>query len=168
MPQDYSHRNLQQESFIGQDLTGANFTGADIRGTDFSNAILINTNFTQTQAGLPQKLITRLQAFAYFLALLSGFITAYAGAIFGQGFTGTDKGSAYIATTTTIALSAFTLITLKKGLGFALGLLSLIAATTIVLIVALTPSKTIAGQTALSLNRTRKNSPSRSPSSASS
>ena len=58
MPQDYSHRNLQQESFIGQDLTGANFTGADIRGTDFSNAILINTNFTQTQAGLPQKLIT--------------------------------------------------------------------------------------------------------------
>ena len=150
MPQDYSHRNLQQESFIGQDLTGANFTGADIRGTDFSNAILINTNFTQTQAGLPQKLITRLQAFAYFLALLSGFITAYAGAIFGQGFTGTDKGSAYIATTTTIALSAFTLITLKKGLGFALGLLSLIAVTTIVLIVALTPSKTIAGQTALS------------------
>ena len=150
MPQDYSHRNLQQESFIGQDLTGANFTGADIRGTDFSNAILINTNFTQTQAGLPQKLITRLQAFAYFLALLSGFITAYAGAIFGQGFTGTDKGSAYIATTTTIALIAFTLITIKKGLGFALGLLSLIAATTIVLIVAFTPSEPIAGQTALS------------------
>ena len=150
MPQDYSHRNLQQESFIGQDLTGANFTGADIRGTDFSNAILINTNFTQTQAGLPPKLITRLQAFAHFLALLSGFITAYAGAIFGQGFTGNDKGSAYIATTTTIALIAFTLITLKKGLGFALGLLSLIAATTIVLIVALTPSEPIAGQTALS------------------
>jgi uncharacterized protein YjbI with pentapeptide repeats len=150
MPQDFSQRNLRQQSFASQDLTGANFSGADIRGTDFSNACLIQADFSHATAGLPPHRVTHLLTFTAFLALLSGLISAYAGAVFGHLFALSDPGSLALAWFVAIALLLFAFTTLKHGLSSALGLVSLIAATAIVLIVAITPSTEIAGKTAIS------------------
>jgi uncharacterized protein YjbI with pentapeptide repeats len=150
MSQDFSHRKLQQQSFAGQDLTGADFTGADIRGTDFSGACLVHANFSQARAGLPPKAVARLLVFAAFLALLSGFNAAYAGAVFGHLFASSDLGSVVLGLFVAIVLLLFCLTTLKNGLGAALGLVSLTAATAIVIIVGITSSVKIAGQTSIS------------------
>jgi len=150
MPQDFSQRDLRQRFFAGQNLTGADFTEADIRGTDFSGACMVNANFSNVKAGLPPHLVTRLLTFAAFLALLSGFITAYAGAVFGHLFAVPDPGSLTLSLFIAIVLILFGITSFRTGLGFALGLVSLIAATAIVVIVAATPSIDVAGQTAIS------------------
>jgi len=150
MPQDFSHRNLRAHSFSGQDLIGANFMGADIRGADFSESCLINADFSQVKAGLLPHLVTRLIVFSFFLALLSGLITAYAGATFGYLFAAPDSSSLILGLLIVIVLILFGITSFRTGLGFALGLVSLIAATFIVLIVAITPSIEIASETATS------------------
>ncbi|OUC12627.1 MAG: hypothetical protein B0A82_21355 [Alkalinema sp. CACIAM 70d] len=150
MPQDFSQRNLRQQSFAGQNLTGANFTGADIRGADFSRACLVNADFSHTKAGLPPPAVIQLLAFSIFLALLAGVITAYAGAVFGHLFTIFDPSSLTLGVFIAIVLLLFGITTLKNGLGFALGLVSLIAATAIVITVAITPSTDFAGKVSVS------------------
>jgi uncharacterized protein YjbI with pentapeptide repeats len=149
MPQDFSHRNLRSHSFCSQDLTEANFAGADIRGADFTASNLSNTDFSQAQAGLSPALVKRLLAFSIFLALLSGFITAYAGGSFGYLFSASEPSSIMLGGVIAIGLILFCVTALRTGLGFALGLISLIAATVIVVIIAITPSQHIADKTAV-------------------
>lgn len=55
--QNYSNQNLQDQSFVGLDLTGADFSGSDLRGCDFTKAILVGTNFERIVTGQTQKQI---------------------------------------------------------------------------------------------------------------
>jgi len=81
MPQDYSGQNLRGRSFKGQDLTGANFTGADIRSADFSGATLVGANFSHAKAGLQRRWAILLVLVSWVLMGLSGFLSAFAGAL---------------------------------------------------------------------------------------
>jgi uncharacterized protein YjbI with pentapeptide repeats len=150
MPQNFSSSNLRHKSFADQNLTDANFYSADIRGTDFSGACLTNANFSKVKAGLPLPSVICLVIFSLFLALLSGLIAAYAGAVLGHLFATPESGSTVISIFVTILLILFGAATITNGLGFALGSISLIVTTAIVFIVAITPSTDIAGKTAVS------------------
>lgn len=55
--QNYTNQNLQDQSFVGLDLTGADFSGSDLRGCDFTKAILVGTNFERIVTGQTQKQI---------------------------------------------------------------------------------------------------------------
>jgi uncharacterized protein YjbI with pentapeptide repeats len=145
MIQDLSHSNLRKRSFAGQNLTNANFSGADIRGTDFSGACLVNTDFSYTKAGLPPQFVILLQVFCIFLAMLSGLISAFAGAVFGNLFSTNDPASLFLSFIIGIALLIFGITTLRNGLGFAIGVSSLIVATAIIFTVATTDSSILAG-----------------------
>lgn len=48
---DFSHQNLCDRSFRGQDLQGADFSGSDIRGCDFQGAQLQGASFENARAG---------------------------------------------------------------------------------------------------------------------
>jgi uncharacterized protein YjbI with pentapeptide repeats len=161
MNQDFSTQNLRGRSFKEQHLVGADFSGADIRGADFTEAKLEAANFSQVKAGLSPNSTVRLIVFKGFLSLLSGVITAYAGAVCGHFFVPSDLSRVILGIGISIALLLFGSITFKQGLGFALGLTSLIAATAIVISVAIAPSTEIATEIALSslaLSRSVKSS----------
>jgi len=51
----YKDQNLQDQAFVGQDLTGADFSGSDLRGCDFTRAILIGANFDRVVTGQTQQ-----------------------------------------------------------------------------------------------------------------
>jgi uncharacterized protein YjbI with pentapeptide repeats len=138
MIQDFRNQNLSASTFKRRDLTGANFSGADIRGVNFSGAHLENANFNQVKAGLSSKSSTLLFVLKSFLSLFSGTIIAYAGTIWGHLFVFSNLGMLILAISIAVALILFGSIAFKKGLGLALGLISLIAATAIVLSVAIT------------------------------
>lgn len=86
--------------------------------------------------------------FAIFLAFLSGLITAYAGAIF--SIITADPGTQFVIVFVTIFFVLFGAFVLQKGLGFALAWISVIAATLIVITVAITPTAKSAGSLTLS------------------
>ena len=54
---NYNNQNLQDQSFVGLDLTGADFSGSDLRGCDFTKAILVGANFERVVTGQTQKQI---------------------------------------------------------------------------------------------------------------
>jgi uncharacterized protein YjbI with pentapeptide repeats len=147
MINDFRNRDLKKENFVDRDLPPkANFAGTYIRGINFSGATLVDADFTGTTGGLSPQAVVGLCTFTIFLALLSGLITAYAGTIIGHIF----ADSLLLSQSVIAILILFGFITFRKGLGFGLGLISLITATGIVAIVAITPSIDIAGTTAVS------------------
>jgi hypothetical protein len=147
----FSQSNLRDQSFVNrQDLKGANFSGLDIRGVDFSGACLVNADFSRTRAGLSPRFAAVPSVLTIALALLSGLITAYAGAIIGHIFAAPSNGSILLGQSITIVLILFCIITVKKGLEFAVGLISLITATTIIAIVAITSNVDLAEKTIIS------------------
>ncbi len=54
----YKDQNLQDQAFVGLDLTGADFSGSDLRGCDFTRATLIGTNFDRVVTGQTQQQIS--------------------------------------------------------------------------------------------------------------
>jgi Pentapeptide repeats (8 copies) len=147
----FSQSDLREQSFVNrQDLKDANFSGLDIRGVDFSGALLVNANFSRTRAGLSPRLAKVSCAFTVSLAVLSGLITAYAGAIIGHVFASPNIGSVLLGQSITILLISFCIITAKKGLELALGLITLITATGIIATVAITPNIDLAEKTVIS------------------
>ncbi|HEY9614651.1 pentapeptide repeat-containing protein [Allocoleopsis sp.] len=147
---DFSYQNLKGQSLRNRNFIDADFTGADIRGTDFTGACLVNANFSHSRVGLSLKWKIGIVTFAIFLAILSGFITAYAGAVMGSLFTGNDLGFLLLGLFVSIVLTIFFATSIRIGLSSALGIVSLITATAIVSIVAITPSAEMAGRTAVS------------------
>ena len=81
MPSDYSGQNLRGRNFKKQDLRGADFSGADIRSADFSGAILVGANFSHAKAGLQRRWAIFLVVVSWVLMGLSGFLSAFAGAL---------------------------------------------------------------------------------------
>jgi hypothetical protein len=59
---DYSHQNLQDQSFKGQNLAGANFSGSDLAGCDFTGADLTGANLQWVKTGQSRRQISRLMA----------------------------------------------------------------------------------------------------------
>jgi uncharacterized protein YjbI with pentapeptide repeats len=114
MNQDFSTQNLRGRSFKEQHLVGADFSGADIRGADFTEAKLEAANFSQVKAGLSPNSTVRLIVFKGFLSLLSGVITAYAGAVCGHFFVPSDLSRVILGIGISIALLLFGSITFKQ------------------------------------------------------
>jgi uncharacterized protein YjbI with pentapeptide repeats len=150
MLKHWSHHNLRNRSFRHQDLRGADFVGADISGTDFTDALLTNANFSQAKAGLSKLLILRFLFFTVLLAFLSGFIAAYAGAVLGNLFTATSLSQLSIGCFVLTGLILFGIISIRNGFTNQLGIISLVTATSIVSIVAITPNPEIASRAAVS------------------
>ena len=122
MHQDFSHQNLCGRSFQGQNLAGANFSQADIRSTNFTNAILTGANFSQAIAGQRYTWVIGLMFGSLTLAAFAGFILAYAGGLVGVVLFWQQKYEFLLAGIIfLIVLAVFALITVRQGLGAALG-----------------------------------------------
>lgn len=147
---DFSYQNLKGQSLRNRNFIDEDFTGADIRGTDFTGACLVNVNFSHVRAGLSLKWKIGIVTFAILLAIVSGFITAFAGAVMGNLFTGNNLGSLVLGLFVSIIVVIFFATSIVMGLGSALGIVSLITATAIVSIVAITQTAEIAGRASVS------------------
>jgi uncharacterized protein YjbI with pentapeptide repeats len=147
-----SHQSSKPEKSI---LQGAGsekyqFYGADISGKDFTNACLINANFSQAKAGLPKLLWLRLLVIIVLLTFLSGFIAAYSGSVLGNLFVATNPECIFIGILVLLGLILFYVDSIQNGFTNQSGVVSLIIASSIVTIVAITPSPEIASRTAVS------------------
>lgn len=119
-------RNLQGQSFIGQDLTGTDFSHTDIRGANFTNATLIDCKFNQARAGLQRHWVVVTMVATLWLSGLSGVGSVQVGIItiscLSQRFT---QEFTYIPAVIVFgSLIVFLVATLRLGL--VLGLLALI------------------------------------------
>jgi Pentapeptide repeats (8 copies) len=150
MSQNLSYCDLKNKSFRGQNLSGHNFTGADVSGVDFTGTTLKNADFTDAKAGLPKLFLIRLLLITILLSFLSGFIAAYAGAVLGNLFNTINSNNLSIGIFALTGLILFVVSSLRKGFTNQLGIISLIIASSIVLIVAITPNEDVAARTAIS------------------
>jgi hypothetical protein len=76
---DYSNKNLQGQSFKGQNLQNAKFCEADIRGVDFSFANLENADFSKAKTGLRTRYTVLVFIFSLVVSLFSGYIAMLSG-----------------------------------------------------------------------------------------
>lgn len=115
----FSTQNLRGCSFKSQNLTGADFSYADIRGANFTNANLRGANFAYAKAGLQRHWVIILVIVSLLLAVLSGLISALAGAwisvFFSPNFTnqyGFLPGAIIL-----FVYVVFFLLTIRQGVG---------------------------------------------------
>lgn len=149
MPPDYSVRNLRGRSFKGQNLTGVNFSDADIRGADFSSALLRDANFSFAKAGLQRRWVIFLIIISLLLAILSGLISAFAGVLSGFILTSQSIVGYNTALIFLIIFAFFFIITIRQGLGAALGIVAVAVAVAVVF--SIVSSGTLAVPVTLSL-----------------
>lgn len=138
MSQSYSGQDLRGKSFRGQDLTGADFSHADLRGADFSNAILARANFCHIKAGQRYYWVTLLLSISSLLALLAGYIIAYAGALVGSLMVKANAQPAglWSGIAALILIAIFSVVAVRKGLGTALGTFCVVVALAVVIVAA--------------------------------
>lgn len=83
MALNFSHQDLRDHIFVGQDLSNADFSYADIRGCNFNGTILKNANFTSAKLGKSRRriqlLITRCALCAIVIALAGTLISLTSG-----------------------------------------------------------------------------------------
>jgi uncharacterized protein YjbI with pentapeptide repeats len=123
-----------------------NFEGTDLRGRSFSGSWR-RADFRRVITGLSPIQSFFLQTFALFMAVLAGFIAAYAGATFSHI---AQDQFWLLGLATGLLIVFFFGITLRSGLSAALGILSVFTVSLVVVTVALTEAQ-IAGLVALSL-----------------
>ncbi len=134
MPPDYSGQNLRGRSFRGQDLAGANFSYADIRSADFTGAILRGANFSHAKAGLRKRWAALLVLVSWVLLGLSGFLSAFAGAlvaslIFYTGGNSQEQIAYQIAGLTILVIFIiFFFVTFRQGIQAGLGVVAVAGA----------------------------------------
>ncbi len=150
MPQDLSNQNLNNQSFRYQDLSSTDFIGADVSGTNFMGAYLTNANFSQAKAGLSKLHLLRILFFIVLFAFLSGFVSAYAGAVLGNLFTASNPSHNFIGIFVLTGLILFGGVSIQNGFTNQLSIVSLIIAMSTVTIVAVTSSPEIASRMAIS------------------
>jgi uncharacterized protein YjbI with pentapeptide repeats len=125
MTPDYSGQNLRGRSFKGKDLTRANFNGADIRSADFTGANLTGANFSHAKAGLQKRWAIFLVLVSWVLMGLSGFLSAFAGAIVAALVFDTSRDfylTYHVAGWTIIViLVIFFFVTIRQGIQKGLG-----------------------------------------------
>lgn len=74
---DYSGRNLSNESFKRQDLSGKDFSGSDLRGTSFQSAILERADFSGIRTGKSERFASQfgLLVFSIIVGIFLGFVS---------------------------------------------------------------------------------------------
>lgn len=109
MTQAFSRRELQGQSFRGQNLSHADFSYADIRGADFTDAILMEANFSHAITGLPPRSILILLVVLYALGSLAVFTIGVIATFAGKVLLTRDLvgGINYLALINLLALLAF-------------------------------------------------------------
>jgi uncharacterized protein YjbI with pentapeptide repeats len=130
-------RKIRHISFRGKDLTGEDFSNADIRGVNFNNSVLVNANFRYAKAGHRWYWQVALSFSVLLIAFLSGLLTGFgcsqiSGLMF---YTESQPVGFWSGLATFAILVSFIFISLKKGLGSALGGVSVLTALTVGLIV---------------------------------
>ena len=144
MPGEQSPKSFQGFSFKGQRLSGEDFSGCDIRGANFTNATLIGANFSHVKAGQPLLWVVTIVSFALLLTISAGYVSAYAGGVVGSLMVKeNDQPLALWSSIATLnVLVVLILITIKQGLGIALGAFSLLVAFSVVLLAGLGKAST--------------------------
>ena len=138
----------------GQDLCGKDFERADIRGVDFANARLAGARFDHARAGIRPLVAAGLFAAALLLAILSGLVIGFAGAI-GPFLVGlpAEEFSAFqqqvLPWIGVILLGALMLILYRRGIGLTLGIFALAVAFLVALVAILFPSAEVGATTLL-------------------
>jgi uncharacterized protein YjbI with pentapeptide repeats len=129
MAHDFSGQNLRGRSFKGRkDLSGANFSYADIRGADFTKAILKGANFSHVQAGRQHHWAIVLLAVSLFLSTLSGFVSAFAGDTTGAALISENPIEIFTGVVIFITLAVFFLLTIRRSLLVAFGVVAVVLA----------------------------------------
>ncbi|MCX5963724.1 MAG: pentapeptide repeat-containing protein [Cyanobacteria bacterium] len=138
MPRDFNHQSLCGRSFNGQDLAGANFSCANIQGADFTNANLANANFSNVKAGKQLHWTISTVCGLLLIAVLAGFISAFAGAFVGSLMAvGGNPEFFWSSIIAVIVLIIFIAVTIRQGLGIALGALAVTLAAGVAVFAAL-------------------------------
>ena len=138
MSESFTNQNLRGKSFRGQKLTDKDFSYADLRGADFTSAVLTNADFSNARAGQRPRWIFGLIVFSLILALISGYIVAYAGAVIGSLMVDT-RAKAVGFWTGMIALALLVIlgfVIIRKGLGSALGIFAITVGLSVVILAA--------------------------------
>jgi len=137
MPQNFSHQLFKGQSFKGQNLSGADFSYTDIRGVNFKNAILTGANFHQAKAGQPYRWVLSLMAGSLLLVTLGGLISAYAGGLVAHLVFRSGKPEFFFSSLIfLLVLAGFIFITVRRGLGAALGGFAVVITATIAVLAA--------------------------------
>jgi uncharacterized protein YjbI with pentapeptide repeats len=122
MVKDFNHQGLSGRSFKGQNLAGANFSHTDIRGADFTNANLASADFSHAKAGNQFHWVIGTVCSLLIVVIIAGFISAYAGAFIGGLIVkGGDPAIFWSSISAIIVLIIFIIVTVRQGLGVALG-----------------------------------------------
>ncbi|MBD0335760.1 MAG: pentapeptide repeat-containing protein [Cyanobacteria bacterium Co-bin13] len=141
MTRSYARQSLRGRSFKGQDLRQVDFSEADIRGANFSDAVLTGANFTGVRAELPPLVVLALGAVLLLLLVLDGFIVAYGSAFaaFVTSLLNTPAaaGQQALPIAALLTLTAFVWVTLRRGLGAALGAFAIATSAAVALVSAL-------------------------------
>lgn len=128
MPQDFSGQNLRGRSFRGQNLAGANFSYADIRSADFTGANLRNANFSHATAGLQKRWAIFLVYISLFLSGISGFFSAFTGALIAFIFDSSSNLENQVGGwTALIVVIVVFIVILRQGLNSAIAIAIAIA-----------------------------------------
>ncbi|GGA54696.1 pentapeptide repeat-containing protein [Okeania sp. KiyG1] len=153
MFKDSQQQNFQGGTSKSQDGLNFSYSHKKIQGKDFSRNILVGGNFRYAQAGLKISWLLVLGIILLFLAMLGGFICAYAGAFIASILI-FDKqpwiALLFLAVFALVLFLGFIFITIFRGIGKALWLFGLIILTSITIFIAL-PGTTYARTNALLL-----------------
>jgi uncharacterized protein YjbI with pentapeptide repeats len=148
---DFRCLNLRGQSFKGKNLSGADFSQADIRGANFTNAKLTGANFRGAKAGLQRRWVIVLVIVSLLLAVVSGLISALAGAWISVFFS-PDFTNQYGFTPAAIILFVyiiFFLFTIRRGFAAGAVIGTAVIAAIVAVVVAVVPA--VVGTAALAL-----------------
>jgi hypothetical protein len=120
MAQDYSKKNLQNASFVNEDLAYANFSGTDLRGAKFTGADLTGADFTYTRTGLTTATIALIFFVALLVSAVSGYVAMLAGKTVQTMLKSVDASIRAAGITTIVMVLLFIIYYYWKGGGKAL------------------------------------------------
>ncbi len=123
--EDFQSTNFQGANFTECNLRNTNFAGCDFQGTNFTKADLTNAILEKSISGLQNIWRTRFRAFLFALVIISGFLSAFAGAITGTYLTIENPIHLLGSLTILIAFTIFSWISIRKNLQSALAIIAL-------------------------------------------
>jgi hypothetical protein len=117
---DYSNKNLQNASFIDQDLSYADFSNCNLRGADFSGADLIDANFTNVKTGITPLNTALIFLAALIVSLISVYFAMLAGRTVDEMLASKEPNVRTIGIITIVITILFLLYAWRRGTGKAI------------------------------------------------